>query len=116
MSLQFSQDPRSKREKQELFKQSLDDQRRMKQEASLASSKRDPDDRQFVPGLDGVAPGMNRIPGLDHFQQGGGGTAPRFEGNASPPQEKQPYMSAVSDTCMLRRRCKVPYTYVYHTR
>lgn len=97
MSLHFSQDPRSKREKQELFKKSLDDQRRMKQEVSIASSKLDPDDGQFVPGLDGVARGMSRIPGLDHYQQGGGGAAPRFEGSASPPQEKQPYMSAVSD-------------------
>lgn len=96
MSLQFSEDPRSKREKQEIFKQSLDDQRRMQQEASLASSKPDPGHGQFVPGLDGVASGMNRIPGLEHHQQGGGGAAPRFEGSASP-QEKQPYMSAVSD-------------------
>ena len=86
MSLRFSQDPRSKREKQELFKKSLDDQRRMKQEASLASSKRDLDVGQFVPGLEGFVPGMNRIPGLDHCQQGGG-AAPRFEGSASPPQE-----------------------------
>lgn len=103
MSLQFSQDPLSKREKQELFKQSLDDQRRLKQEgmrqeqASLSSRKRHPDEGQFVPGLDGVSPGMSRIPGLDHYHDGGG-SAPRFEGSASPPQEKQPYMSAVSDT------------------
>lgn len=89
----------------------------MKQEASLASSKRDPDDGQFVPGLDGVAPGMNRIPGLDHFQQGGGGTAPRFEGNASPPQEKQPYMSAVSDMYMYKPGIRYHgYTCVYHNR
>ena len=109
MSLHFSEDPRSKREKQEkqeLFKRSLDDQRRMKQEASIASSKRDPDDGQFVPGLDGVASGMSRIPGLDHYQQGGGGAAPRFEGSASPPQEKPPYMSAVSD--IIRTWYQVP--------
>lgn len=107
MSLQFSEDPRSKREKQEIFKQSLDDQRRMQQEASLASSKPDPDHGQFVPGLDGVAAGMNRIPGLEHHQQGGGGAAPRFEGSSSP-QEKQPYMSAVSD--MRRRGCLPMHT------
>lgn len=108
MSLQFSEDPLSKREKQERFKQSLDDQRRLKQEGmkeeqvSLASRKRDPNEGQFVPGLDGVSRGMSRIPGLDHCSyQDGGRLAPRFEGSASPPQEKQPYMSAVSDRRLL---------------
>ncbi|CAM9140799.1 unnamed protein product [Ectocarpus sp. 8 AP-2014] len=103
MSLHFSQDTLSKREKQELFKRSLDDQRRMKQETShqqhnnlpsntgnhvpgLASSSVAPDDLS-IPGLNQVVPGLNQCPGY----------APRFEGSSSPQQDKQPYMSALSE-------------------
>lgn len=102
MSLHFPQDTLSKREKQEMFKRSLDDQRRMKQETShqqhtnlpsntgnhvpgLASSSVAPDDLS-IPGLNQVVPGLNQRPGY----------APRFEGSSSPQQDKQPYMSAVS--------------------
>lgn len=96
MSLQFSQDPLSKREKQELFKMSLDDQRRMKQEASSEQNHvLGGNGGNHVPGLGApipnhvtVVPGLYGVPGLD--------SAPRFEGSASPQQEKQPYMSAVS--------------------
>ncbi|CAM9383451.1 unnamed protein product, partial [Scytosiphon promiscuus] len=95
MSLQFSEDPLSKREKQQLFKRSLDDQRRMK----LATCPEQDQTRfggnggNHVPGLaasrDVAVPGPNRIPGLD--------IAPRFEGSSSLQQEKQPYMSALSE-------------------
>ncbi|CAM9175618.1 unnamed protein product [Hapterophycus canaliculatus] len=96
MSLQFSQDLLSKREKQQQFKKSLDDQRRMKQEAS---SERNHifggNEGNHVPGLgaplpSGVTvPGQSAISGLD--------SAPRFEGSPIPQQEKQPYMSALSE-------------------
>ncbi|CAB1105145.1 unnamed protein product [Ectocarpus sp. CCAP 1310/34] len=103
MSLHFSQDTLSKREKQEMFKKSLDDQRRLKQETShqqdnnlpsntgnhvpgLASSSVPPDDLS-IPGLNQVVPGLNQRPGY----------APRFEGSPSPQQDKQPYMSALSE-------------------
>lgn len=102
MSLQFSQDPLSKREKQAIFRKSLDDQRRMKQESS---SKPDPfntgNQGYHVPGLAAALPddlnAPSYIPGLDEHQPVGGyGYAPRFEASRSPQQDKQPYMSAVS--------------------
>ncbi|CAN0476037.1 unnamed protein product [Ectocarpus sp. 12 AP-2014] len=103
MSLHFSQDTLTKWEKQEMFKRSLDDQRRMKQGTShqqynnlpsntgnhvpgLASSSVAPDDLS-IPGLNQVVPGLNQRPGH----------APRFEGSSSPQQEKKPYMSALSE-------------------
>lgn len=110
MSLQFPQDQLllSKREKQEIFKRSLDDQRRMKQEASAAQQPQLPSNAgnqgRHVPGLaaalpDAVnVPRLNHIPGLDQQQAG---YAPRFEGSPSPQQEKQPYMSAVSGCSLL---------------
>ncbi len=106
MSLQFSEDPLSKREKQERFKRSLDDQRRLKQEAShqqpqLPSNAGN--QGYHVPGLSPTLPDaadvsarINRIPGLDQPQAGSSRYAPRYECSPSPQQEKQPYMSAVS--------------------
>eukprot|EP00903_Cladosiphon_okamuranus_P009417 g8981.t1 len=106
LHLHFPQDQLSKREKQEIFKRSLDDQRRIKQEAS-AQQQQHPqlpsntgDQERHVPGLaapspaDVMVPRLNHIPGLDQHQAG---YAPRFEGSPSPEQEKQPYMSALSE-------------------
>eukprot|EP00752_Nemacystus_decipiens_P010618 g9456.t1 len=105
MSLHFPQDQLSKREKQELFKRSLDDQRRVKEEA-FAQQHQLPSNAgnrgRHAPGLGSTLPGglptsvprLNHIPGLEQHQVG---HAPRFEGSPSPQQEKQPYMSALSE-------------------
>lgn len=99
MSFHLFEDQRklSKREKQENFRKSLDDQLRMKQEA--ASLKRNV--RDFTAGDDGCVSGLNipdvtrTPPGLDHRQQQEIPNASGSDGSFSP-QEKQPYMSAVS--------------------
>lgn len=89
-----------------MFKRSLDDQRRLKQEASdqqpqLPSNAGN--QGYHVPGLTASLPDsadvsarINRIPGLDQPQVGSSGYAPRYECSPPPQQEKQPYMSAVS--------------------
>lgn len=118
LPLHFPQDQQSKREKQEMFKRSLDDQRRLKQRPS-AQQHQLPDDaglqghHVFVPGLAAAAatlpdaavnvPRLNHIPGLDQQV----GYAPRFEGSPSPPQEKQPYMSAVSVLALSLSLCSI---------
>lgn len=108
MSLAFSHDPVSKREKQEIFKKSLDDQRRMNQAAATSPCEhsstsldsrngQDPNGiNRRVPGLEGTGgPGLSGLEYHHHHHQQGAST-PRFEGSASPRQQKQPYMSAVS--------------------
>lgn len=87
-----------------MFKRSLDDQRRMKQESCSQQHPSNTGNQGYhVPGLTAAlpddlnAPHLSHIPGLDQHQPGGGhGYAPRFEASRSPQQEKQPYMSAVS--------------------
>lgn len=106
MSLVFSSDPLTKREKQAAFKKSLDDQRRTNQETcrnviSTTGDRRQEQDHLHIdtgrrlPGLDCPPDMTHPIPGLDHQQQGAV-YAPRFEGSTTP-REKQPYMSALSE-------------------
>ena len=98
MSLHLSRNPPSKREKQEMFKKSLDDQRRIKQES--ASRKEDipghgpPGSSRNVAGV--YKTEFKAIPGLDHRE--------RFEGAAFA-RKKQPYMSAVSASVVTVRPC-----------
>lgn len=92
MSLHLYEDERrlSKREKQESFRKSLDDQLRMKQEA--------------VSQTGGVAAGLN-VPDvnwrMDRRQQQETSKASGSDGSFSP-KEKQPYMSAVSQHPLIR--------------
>lgn len=105
MSLLFSRDPLTKREKQAAFKKSLDDQRRANEENSRMSPSADTRRHQDpisssighrIPGLNSVPDMTRSMPGLDHMPQHGAVYAPRFEGSTTP-QEKQPYMSALSE-------------------
>lgn len=104
MSLLFSKDPLTKREKQAAFKKSLDDQCRTNEEISRMSPivdtrlDQDPISSSIghrIPGLNSVPDMTRSMPGLDHPQHGAV-YAPRFEGSTTP-QEKQPYMSALSE-------------------
>lgn len=105
MSLPLSHSTLSRREKQEMFKKSLDDQLRVNQEVAPSAGHHvaRANSGRFVSGVESCAvPGLNRIPGLDNHQHGGG-YAPRFEGGSpcSPsPRQQQPYMSAVSRCCL----------------
>lgn len=117
MSLNFSADPVSKREKQEMFRQALDEQRRQKrelqqQQQQQKSTAHGPSTRPHA------APGVSRlqdstepnraIPGLD-FEISTGGLGQgvlitNFDGNSTRPhsggsarESKQPYMSALSE-------------------